>query len=231
LASSQNHIRSEKRIYQSHTPCTQSVTIFYNRVSRKSPEVRLWIQQRLERSLLLRSVFIQVDAASSPTGATSDMVNESSFGKLTEAWEWATLIIDPADVTCMDKLLADPPLLASASLQESTISPSMVLSGLSSSGGEDAFGRLPMEIRITILCLITATSIGALRLASRAMTLAANDGEVWKSRFGYPHELSHFSKPIIKFPSDGSRINWPFFCYSLLNLDDWGSDDRRWRHW
>jgi hypothetical protein len=55
------------------------------------------------------------------------MVDQSSFGKLTEAWEWATLIIDPADVTFMDKLLADPPLLASASLQESTISPSMVL--------------------------------------------------------------------------------------------------------
>jgi hypothetical protein len=132
---------------------------------------------------------------------------------------WNHLIYDPTSVEEDGGLLANLPLILV--FGDLHTSPAITTS---SHTDKDVFRILPFEIRINILCLLPAASIRAVQLASRAMASHTHDELVFKSRFAYPHELSHI--PILEghFAGPAIRVNWPRLVNSLLYSTSRGRD-------
>ncbi|KAI9679808.1 MAG: hypothetical protein M1817_004822 [Caeruleum heppii] len=79
--------------------------------------------------------------------------------------------------------------------------------------------RLPPELWVQIMCLLSARCVRSLRLAVRAVAAIPLSQQWWLSRFDFPHELSHLPLPsqIIQDMDSSTSVDWPRFAARLLH--------------
>lgn len=109
-------------------------------------------------------------------------------GILDWSTEWDFLVRDPGTIESFDNLTQNPPLAPTSKV-------SLPIKVKPRNKSTCPFARLPQELLLSILTLLSTPSVGAVRVATPSMAIVELSMTFWRSRFEFPHELSHISPP------------------------------------
>ncbi|KAI9642829.1 hypothetical protein NHQ30_008562 [Ciborinia camelliae] len=158
----------------------------------------------------------------------SDWMRRSAENIIPELEGYDYLVKDPASVQSFDNLLRSPPtreqIENAPSSQATAISPAYTYA-------TDCFAELPKELLIEIVCLLPTLDMRSFRSASRTIATLPLTQTYWRTRFDYPHELSHVHRDpswALSEVHNGS-IDWKFLYNTVLHA---GGDDSAWfKNW
>ena len=109
-------------------------------------------------------------------------------GILDWSTEWDFLVKDPGTIEGFDDIIKNPPLAPTGKV-------SLLIKVKPGNKSTCPFARLPQELLSGILTLLPTPSVGAVRVATPSMAIVELSMTFWRSRFEFPHELSHITPP------------------------------------
>lgn len=137
--------------------------------------------------------------------------------------QWDYLVYNPDATTTLERILAELPLITQNQASTKGVTDVGHLPTSPSKNHSLGLDNLPAELRSMILELLPSTSVANLRLASRAMSTMPLASRFWRSRFQYPHELSHVALPSglqLFYQYDKATVDWHALYESLISLKE-----------
>ena len=118
------------------------------------------------------------------------------------------IVFDPGHVSLPSSIIQHPPLLSTDSERKDSLSPK----------SEVIFSRLPIEILHMVFGFLPTPSVRAFRLSSRLIASVPLANTFWRSRFDFPHELSHVHLPkFLTSRRTNSPVDWKALRECLLS--------------
>ena len=137
--------------------------------------------------------------------------------------QWDYLVYNPDATTTLERIFAEPPLITPSQASTKVVTDVGSIPTPPSENHSSGLDNLPAELRSTVLELLPSTSVANLRLASRAMSTMPLASRFWRSRFQYPHELSHVALPpgLQLFQHyDEATVDWHALYKTLMSLKE-----------